>query len=333
DVDGEQTGELFEYKIKDPVSVPRDSSALIPVVQQFIEGERVSLYKEERNKDFPYSAVRLINTTGLTLEAGPITVMDTNSYAGECLLDVLKPDDKRILPYALDQSVSVVVRQDFEKRPIWKVQIVDGVMVLHHKQTSKKRYLLENLSSGKKIVYVEYPYQDGWKLAIGEEAEEITRNFYRFRVELSEKETCELNVTLESDAVESYSPFAINAEHHQIQWLLKQNFVDETLLAFLKKGLVVKGELDRLTNEVHRIEAEIAGEEQNQFRARENVKTLGANAGRFKESIEQSEDRIVALQQKLKKERSDAFVKEKELKDLFRQNLESELNKSTPAKV
>jgi len=333
-VEGEQTGELFEYKIKDPVTVPRGSSALIPVVQQIVEGERVSIYKEEQNREFAFAAVRLVNTTGLTLEAGPVTVMESESYAGECLLDVLKPSDKRILPYALDQSVSVVVRDDYERRPIWKVRITDGIIACLFKQISKRRYIVENLSSVKKAVYVEHPFKDGWTLTPeSQEAEETTRNFYRFRLEVDDHSSRELEVQTESESAESYSLFNVSHQHNHVQWLLDQNFQDEDFIKLLRSAIGIKAELARLSDEGRRIEAEIASEENNQNRARENVKTLGAGADRFKEAIENSEDRIVELQENLKKVRSEQAARERQLKDLLSTQVESELASEQPASV
>ncbi|MCA9805358.1 MAG: hypothetical protein KC777_25485, partial [Cyanobacteria bacterium HKST-UBA02] len=333
-VEGEQTGELFEYRIKDPVTVPRGSSALIPVVQQIIDGERVSIYKEEQNREFAFAAVRLVNTTGLTLEAGPVTVMESNSYAGECLLDVLKPDDKRILPYALDQSVSVVVREDYERKPIWKVRITDGIIACLFKQVSKRRFIVENLSSKKKVVYIEHPYKDGWTLTPeSQEAEETTRNFYRFRLELDDHSSRELEVETESESAESYSLFNVSHQHNHVQWLLDQNFKDEDFIKLLRGAIGIKAELARLSDEGRRIEAEIAGEENNQNRARENVKTLGASADRFKEAIETSEDRIVELQENLKKVRTEQAARERQLKDLLSTQVESELASEQPASV
>jgi hypothetical protein len=44
----------------------------------------------------------LTNTTGLTLEGGPVTVTEGDTYVGEAMLDTMKPDDKRFVPYAVE---------------------------------------------------------------------------------------------------------------------------------------------------------------------------------------------------------------------------------------
>lgn len=43
---GEELGDLFEYQIERPITVPRDRSALIPIIQTKMDGERVSIYNE-----------------------------------------------------------------------------------------------------------------------------------------------------------------------------------------------------------------------------------------------------------------------------------------------
>ena len=72
---GSEIGDLFEYRIEQPVTVMRNRSALIPIVQTKMDGERVAVYNESVRSDRPYSGVLLKNTTDLTLENGSLTVM------------------------------------------------------------------------------------------------------------------------------------------------------------------------------------------------------------------------------------------------------------------
>src|SRR5690606_929745 len=48
---GEEIGDLFEYRIEQPVTVSRDRSALIPIVQTKMDGERVAVYNEAVRRD------------------------------------------------------------------------------------------------------------------------------------------------------------------------------------------------------------------------------------------------------------------------------------------
>ncbi|HEX8267208.1 MAG TPA: hypothetical protein VF596_17535, partial [Pyrinomonadaceae bacterium] len=77
-VKGEKLGDLFEYTIVQPVSVARNRSALIPIVQTKMDGERISVYNESVREDRPMSGLLLKNTTDLTFENGAMTVFERN---------------------------------------------------------------------------------------------------------------------------------------------------------------------------------------------------------------------------------------------------------------
>jgi hypothetical protein len=67
---GAARGELFEYRIDQPLSLPRQRSAMIPVVAQAIGGEKLSIYNPDVDPRYPLNAVRLKNSTGLHLLGG-----------------------------------------------------------------------------------------------------------------------------------------------------------------------------------------------------------------------------------------------------------------------
>ncbi|MBW2204978.1 MAG: hypothetical protein JRF52_13115 [Deltaproteobacteria bacterium] len=90
-------GEMFEYRIDHPVTIARNRSALVPIVATEIKGQAVDLYNEKIRAKNPLAAIRLKNTTGLTLEGGPLTVFQGGSYAGDALVKTFKPDEKRYI--------------------------------------------------------------------------------------------------------------------------------------------------------------------------------------------------------------------------------------------
>jgi hypothetical protein len=60
---GGDLGELFEYKLKQPVTIRRNQSAMVPVVQHDVAVERVSLWSAARGVAQPLRAVWLTNDT------------------------------------------------------------------------------------------------------------------------------------------------------------------------------------------------------------------------------------------------------------------------------
>lgn len=70
--------------------MPRDRSALIPILQTRMEGERVSIYRgansgnaDSTSSSRPMSGMLLKNTSALTLEDGSLTVIDGDEAEGK----------------------------------------------------------------------------------------------------------------------------------------------------------------------------------------------------------------------------------------------------------
>ena len=69
-------GDFFQYAIDRPVSLQRQKSALLPIVGKDVEASRVSIYNERVQAKFPLLGLRLVNTTGMHLMQGPVTVFE-----------------------------------------------------------------------------------------------------------------------------------------------------------------------------------------------------------------------------------------------------------------
>src|SRR5262249_56773367 len=60
-------GDFFRYVLDRPVSLPRQKSALLPIVGKEVQGARVSIYNEATQPKFPLLGLRFQNTRGLHL--------------------------------------------------------------------------------------------------------------------------------------------------------------------------------------------------------------------------------------------------------------------------
>ena len=149
---GSEIGDLFEYHIDQPVTVLRDRSALIPILQTQMEGERVSIFNQEAQRNRPMSGLLLKNTSTLTLEDGSLTVVDGDAYAGEALMERLKPQETRLVSFALDLGTLVNVHDDEERSPSFLLRTVNGVIQAHYYNMRKKVYTLVNQTERPRIV-------------------------------------------------------------------------------------------------------------------------------------------------------------------------------------
>src|SRR5262249_30994760 len=75
-------GDSFQHRLAKPVSLARQKSALLPIVNKDVEGTRVSIYNERTQAKFPLLGLKFKNTSGLHLMQGPITVFEGSNYAG-----------------------------------------------------------------------------------------------------------------------------------------------------------------------------------------------------------------------------------------------------------
>ena len=73
---GAERGALFQYRVAHPVSVARGQSAMVPIVGQRLDARKELLYNGQKLPKHPVASLRLHNETGLTLERGPVTVLE-----------------------------------------------------------------------------------------------------------------------------------------------------------------------------------------------------------------------------------------------------------------
>lgn len=104
---GEERGALFQYRVAHPVSVARGQSAMAPIVSRRLDGRRELLYNGRKLPRHPVASLRMRNETGLTLERGPVTVIEHGDYAGEAVLPFTRAGADIIVAYAVELGVSV----------------------------------------------------------------------------------------------------------------------------------------------------------------------------------------------------------------------------------
>ncbi|HKQ73841.1 MAG TPA: hypothetical protein VJ810_08955 [Blastocatellia bacterium] len=270
---GGEVGELFEYRVEQPVTVRRDRSALIPILQTKMDGERVSVYNEAARRDRPMHGIRLKNTSALTLEGGSLTVIDGDAYAGEALIERLKSKEQRFISFGLDLGTLVTTKFKGERKPVFLVRAQKGVFEAHYHQTQKKTYTIINQTDKKRIVYVEHPSREGWKLSDDtQKPASQTINFYRFRVELEPRATFELPVTENQALMDSYQ--LTNITPRDVELFVTSNYIDAKTRAELEKLIEMKLKIGKEQMRINDLDKEAEEIGDDQKRLRENIATL-----------------------------------------------------------
>ena len=271
-----EVGDMFEYRIDHPVTIDQNRSALVPIVAKDIEGRAIDLYNERTRKQNPLAGVRLKNTTGLTLEGGPLTVLKGGTYAGEALVKSLKPDEQRYITYAVDLGLHVNTQHGSTTEPVDRVVINRGLMRLHRGVVETRTYTLNNKNAQSKTVVIEHPYHADWKLLNPKKPLEITDNYLRFEVEVPGHDATALLVKEIRDVWESIS--VSNLTPDNILIFAREKYLDDKTLKQMEKMVAVKSDLTRINAELNALLKEREQIFSDQKRLRENLRGLGQTA-------------------------------------------------------
>lgn len=270
---GEEIGDLFEYKIEQPMTVLRDRSALIPIVQTKMDGERASIYNEATRRDRPMGGMLLKNLTNLTFEGGSLTVIDRDAYAGEALMERLKPKEQRLISFALDLGMNVRVRNNAMSEPAKLIKVVNGVFQVHYYQTNEKTYQISNQTDREKVLYVEYPVKDGWELTDKTpKPDYTTQRYHRFRVVLGPFQEQNLVVGERQALMDSYA--LTNISSSDLQLFLNRRYIDDATRQKLAELISLRSQINQIDQRIEALEEEEAKISADQKRLRENIEAL-----------------------------------------------------------
>jgi uncharacterized protein YoxC len=270
---GEKLGDLFEYTVIQPVSVARNRSALIPIVQTKMDGERISVYNESVRQDRPMSGLLLKNTTDLTFENGALTVFERNAYAGESLMERLKPAEERLISFALDLETLVQVKQDENREPAKLVKAANGAFQIHYFKTDRKVYTLQNQTERTRTIYIEHPTRENWRLSDDTARPgETTQNYYRFRVELKPFAKLVFPVTERQALMDSYQLTKLSRDN--LDLFIRQRSINDDVRQKLEKLIDLRARIAEIEEKLKTLEEEETAISEDQARLRENIETL-----------------------------------------------------------
>jgi len=308
-----EAGELFQYAIRTPVSIRRQHSAMLPIVNEKISGEKLSIYNPATHPKYPLNGLEITNTSGLHLMQGPVTVFDGNVYAGDAMLPDLNPGEKRLVAYALDLSTEVMVKQQPRPDEIVSLRIVKGTLIHKHKLVDEREYVIKNKADKPRTVLLEQAYGDEWKLVEPDKPYERAPGLSRFKVVVPAEKTATQVVKLEQ--VTEQSVVLSNLGSDQIRFYLRSRVISPAVKKALEEVVSLQTALDQVQRDRQQAERDANEQVAEQARVRENLKTLekGSDAYRRQErkfddietQIEKLRDRIATLRTQEEQKRRD----------------------------
>jgi hypothetical protein len=327
--ESQDLGDYFEYNLKQSVTIGKNQSALVPILQSRIEADKVTLWTANSNQP-ALRALWIKNASGLTLDSGTFNIIDNGTFAGEGLLQTVHPDERRLLSYAADTAVRVSSQSDFKNQPVSRILLTKGLMYITREQRSKVTYSIRNSDTAARQVVIEHPVREGWKLTPEAKPEETSATHYRFRLGVDPGKTGEL-------AVEEFHPerqqlLLTNLTDDQVQALVAENRVTPELKDAFRRVLDQKNKIAGLQAQTGIRQQELGAINQDQARIRENMKALKGSAEekelvqRYTRQLNSQEDRLTALnkeiadlqgQQSQEQQKLDAMVQQIEVDQSF----------------
>jgi len=294
-------GDLFEYKLKDHVTIRKNQSALVPILQSRIDAEKVSVWNPSESSVL--RALWVNNTSDLTLDGGSFNVLEGEAFAGEGLMDPIKPGEKRILSYAADLGVLVDAKQKAENQHVTKVIIAHGTMTQMTQERQENTYTIRNRDAAVRTVVIEHPARAGWKLTDDGTPAESSASFHRFRLTVEPKKTTELTVKEYRPIQNSYQ--LTNVTDDQIKYFLVQKMINIETERVLRKVILQKNDIAQIDATITGRKTQITSISEDQQRVRENMKALKGSAEekalveRYVKELNEQEDRMQSLRHEI----------------------------------
>ncbi|MCP4593693.1 MAG: DUF4139 domain-containing protein, partial [bacterium] len=267
-----EAGELFKYSIQTPVSIGRQKSAMLPIVNQPVKVEKLSIFNQSVQAKYPLNGLHLTNTTALDLMQGPVTVFDDGVYAGDAQLGDMSPEEKRLISYAVDLEREVVVDSESTPQRILSLRIAKGTLMVKNKYVQTMHYRIKNKGDDGRTLLVEHPYRSDWTLVEPKEPFERTGGLYRFKVEAPAGKTTTLTVGEERIIDQAVS--IRNAGKDAITFYFRAKVISKKVRDALERVVRMRTAMERDEREATRLRNRLSSIEQEQKRLRENLRAV-----------------------------------------------------------
>jgi len=294
---GRELGELFEYHIPTPVTVRRNQSAMLPFLQQKVDTRKLLIYSDP-SSTHPMDAAEIANSTGKTLDGGPITVYDAGAYAGEALMETVKTGDKRLISYGVDLGTRITTQWDSKAEQIREIHARRGILTTLNAVVETRTYTVHNVDQKAKTLVIEHAARPEYNL-LDRKPSEKTGNAYRFEVKLAPGATEKFPVTEErvyerAFAITDLTPDVL------FTYVRNKTFNDATRkqleqIANLKQQIAAAG------REIQSIESQINDVIRDQDRLRQNIGSLNQVSGQqqqvqtYAQRLASQESQLAAL--------------------------------------
>jgi len=230
-------------------------------------------------------------------------VIEAGVFAGEGLIESIHPGEKRLISYAADLAMQVVLKSDNEPEILTRVHVANGNLIRTTHERTKTTYTIRNEDTSPRTVIIEQPIRSGWKLVEDLKPAEESATAYRFRVEVKSKETKDFVV--EEDHPHSATIKVSNISQQLVETYVRQKELTPEMEKFFRQIVAQKDAIAKLDADLKQRQEELNSIGTDQSRVREDLQALKgtveekALAQRYVKELDEQETRLAALKQEI----------------------------------
>jgi hypothetical protein len=315
--DAGELGELFRYNIKEPLTLARHKSAMLPIINAQVQGKKVSIYNADAQAKHPANGFQLTNSTNLYMSQGPIAVFDGGEFAGDARVEDVAPGAKRLISYAVDLDVEVAPDVTPRTDELLSVRIAKGILKIEQLKTRRHSYAIKNSSAEHKTVLVELPIDSAWELRSPKEPTEKTRDLYRFEVIVDGGKSNQLIVEEQQKAPSEVQLAGANS-NAILALAASTGRINPPVEKAMRSLIELQKKLETATGDAQRVEANLTAIDHEQGRIRQNLAQLEKNSdlyNRYIKKLTDQEDEIERARKQLAELREKAASQRAVLED------------------
>jgi hypothetical protein len=288
--------DFFEYALTQPVTIHKNESAMVPILQQELPAMHVTMWSEKQPT--PMRTVWLENKSKLTLDSGSFSIFESGEFAGEGLLEPIHPGEKRLLSYAADQAVKVRRTTPAQTSTLRHIAMHQGVLVQQTSQVTDSAYTVNNNGDDAREVLIEHARRPNAELDSETKPAETTAAAYRFRVAVKPHESADLHVRERALLSETVR---IDPEEDRAAFLIAVGKITPSVEEKLRPLIDAETALSGLNSKIEEIERKEKTLSADEDRARANLTALKGNdaAKRFVEELNSAEDQLQAARKQV----------------------------------
>lgn len=268
-------GELFEYRFATPVTIRSSESAMLPFLQEKVTARKLLIYADQSLQQ-PMNAAEITNTTGKTLDGGPITVFEGGVYAGEALVETLKAGDRRLISYGVDLGTRITTALDVARDQVREIHASRGILMTKMAVQETQTYTIRNVDAKPKTLIIEHPVRPQYKL-LNQKPAETTASAYRFEVKLAAQASEKFPVI--EERVWEQTITLVNLTLDQIGVYLANKTLSPEGRKQLEAVAAAKRQIAQTDSQLRALERQIDELVRDQERIRQNISSLNRVSG------------------------------------------------------